>query len=134
MEKIMKKRTDLEGCQVYRENSDCGYYKLSEYDSNHGWYEAINCETGEVMYLTPTDLIKDYLCTEGVLPFYQKENAVDEMIEKYDGSTVIDSELDDIWENVLVKNVDNMGWRATETWWSVEFINGSTMDIYTKEE
>lgn len=61
---------------------------------------------------------------------------IDEMIDKYDGFTVTDDELDEIWENELVEKVDNCGCSGAHYglhWWAVEFINGSTIDIYTKE-
>ena len=61
---------------------------------------------------------------------------INEIISKYDNKLVTGSEYDCINEHELVARVENLGWSGEYDglrWWSVEFVNGSTMDIYTSD-
>lgn len=53
---ITKIRIDLKpGTVVHRRTGAVEI--LKEYDGFHRWYECKDCNTGEMLYLTPIDLI-----------------------------------------------------------------------------
>ena len=70
------------------------------------------------------------------LPYWQKENDIARLIGKFNNKLITDSEFDYINEHELVASVENLGWSGEYDglhWWSVEFVNGLTMDIYTSD-
>jgi hypothetical protein len=66
MKKITKKRYDLVDATIYREKSDCSYWKIVEFNDCSGCYTGIQLDdegntTDQTGFFTPHDLINDYI-------------------------------------------------------------------------
>lgn len=67
MRQILKREYNLPtGSIIYREKSDCSYWKIVEYNDNSGCYGAFKLDengnhAGERGFFTPQDLIGDYV-------------------------------------------------------------------------
>ena len=66
MEKITKRRFDLVGKTIYRERSDCSYWKLVQWNENSSCYGAVKLNdelkaTSQSGFLTPSDMVGDYM-------------------------------------------------------------------------
>lgn len=66
LEKIKERRYDLTGKTIYREKSDCSYWKIIEWNDKSMCYGAIKLDdelnlTQQGGLFTPSDLIGDYI-------------------------------------------------------------------------